>query len=226
MAVQAEGSDRYVGDLLASYDVPEVRDWLDDHGSKPEAIGQEERRHLKNVRADYTVSFAYEHSDFYQELMDEAGVDPKEITSIHDLGKLPVTTSEDILQNQPPKTDSFRLYNDEAPLRRPFNTSGSSGQPKVIFMSHGDVETYYHGNGARIFENLGVTEEDLMVNYNPFVGLNPSCVFAEGAMEEIGGATLPISNTPYPIDTEAQKLKAHEPDVMMSLPSHADARGK
>ncbi|MDY6778793.1 MAG: AMP-binding protein [Candidatus Nanohaloarchaea archaeon] len=194
-------------------------------------MSEEELYELKNERLRYTVEYAWENSDFYRELMEEEGLEPADFETVEDLEKLPVVEGEDILENQPPQTREYWFKNERANTRRPFNTSGSTGQPKTVFYSYDEMERTYD-DVRRGLEHLGVEEGDKAVNYFPFVGLNISCMGNEGGMEELNIETIPISNTPFPTDVEAGILRSHAPRsddtsyVMLGLPSHVDSKGK
>lgn len=182
----------------------------------------------KQERVRYTVTHAYEHSPFYRERMDAHGIAPEDIEDVDDLSRLPIVDKEDILANQPPATEEYRLRNPDADVRRPFNTSGTTGDPKTIFKSYDEVDAVYD-DVRRGHEHFGMTPDDTVINYFPFVGLNVSGFGTEGGMERLGAETVPLSNTPYPVDVEAELLQRHRPEdgnyVMMGLASHIDAKG-
>ena len=192
----------------------------------PDRDAETDKTASKRECLQYTVEYAYEHSYFYREVFETNDIAPADIRTVDDLTRIPITTGEDILANQPPAADTFRFRNRDADCRRAFHTSGSDNTPKTIFLSYDEITAFYSGTGQQGFEHFGLTADDCLVNYNPFVGLNPSCVYVEGAVERIGGTTLPISNTQYPIDQEVDLLRHHNPDVMMGLPSHVAAKGE
>ncbi|MFC7212588.1 phenylacetate--CoA ligase family protein [Saliphagus sp. GCM10025334] len=171
-----------------------------------------------------TVDYAYRHSRFYRELFDETDVTPGDIKSPADMAELPVVDAEDVLENQPPATETHRFRNPNATVRRPFHTSGTTGQPKVIFKSFDEVDRIFE-DVRRGFEHFGVTTDDVVANYCPFVGLNISCFGSEGGFERLGCTTIPIANTPYPPDREADLLSRYRPTVLHGLASHIDAKG-
>lgn len=223
---------------LASYldDASSLLSPGDDHhlyDFDPDSLDEDEVRDLKEERLQYTVEYAWNHSPFYRERMEEAGVHPDDITDFEDLEELPVVSSEDIQQNQPPVTSEYRLKSQDPDLDvwRPFNTSGSTGNPKTVFYSFDEEERMYD-DVRRGLEHFGVEEGDKAVNYFPFIGLNVSCIGNQGGMKNLNMETVPISNTPLPPDTEAGLLQSHRPDsdeqqyVMLGLPSHIDSKGR
>lgn len=207
---------------------------IDTFAQRPDSLAEEELQALKNVRAAYTVQHAYENVPFYQDLLDEHDVDPYMVEGVDDLQELPVIDGDDILANQPPATDSFRLENPDAQTRRILNTSGSTGNPKEFKKSYDEI--------SRIAEDVAfwaqeydIGNGDTIVNYFPFVGMNASGIGVEESIEEIGATSIAITNTPYPPEVEANKLlrygasQKQENDssyVLAGLASHIDSKGK
>lgn len=196
----------------------------------PDDMSHEELQELKDERLQYTVEYAWENSEFYREQMEEAGVTPDDIDGIDDIGKLPVVEADQVRENQPPRDDEYRLAVDDADVRRPFSTSGSTGEPKVFFKSYDEMDRIYD-DLKRGFEHFGLSEDSVFVNYLPFVGLNPSNFYSEGGMEEIGLETVPISNTDYPPEYEHMFIDEYvdgDEDVVAvnGLASHIDAKGR
>ncbi|WP_232685679.1 phenylacetate--CoA ligase family protein [Halobacterium zhouii] len=190
---------------------------------RPEAT-EADHATLKQTRLQHTVEYAYDHSPFYRELMQANGLTPTDAQTTDDLTQLPIVEPSDVLANQPPVTDQFRFKATDAQIRRPFHTSGTTGQPKTIFKSHDEMDRIYD-DVQRGFEHFGVTPTDVVVNYCPFVGLNISCMGTEGGLARLGCTTVPIANTPYPVDREAEILQEHQPSVVHGLASHIDAKG-
>ncbi|MFB6158569.1 MAG: phenylacetate--CoA ligase family protein [Candidatus Nanohalobium sp.] len=217
---------------VSPYDVVDFsEEEVDEFAEDPADLSSEELEALKDVKTAYTVRHAYENSDFYREVFDENGVDPYEIEGIEDLGELPVIDGDDVLANQPPSTRGFRLENPGAKVRRVVNTSGSTGNPKEFKKSYDEMDEIAD-QIARGFRAFGMEEGDRIVNYLPFVGMNASGVYLEAGFEELGMTSFPISNTPYPTEVEANKLRMYSPSdddvtyAMVGLPSHIDSKGK
>lgn len=187
-------------------------------------LSAEELRDLKDYRLRYTVEHAYEESPFYREVMDKAGVSPDDINGVDDIDKLPIVSSQDIRDNQPPAVAEHRFRNDDADVRRRFHTSGTTGAPKVVYKSYDEVDRIYD-DVRRGHEHFGLTGDETVVDYFPMVGLNMSGFGTEGGMAELGVETIPIHDTPYPAEKEAQILDSEEPDVITGLASHIDSKG-
>lgn len=79
------------------------------------------------------VKFCYLNIPYYQDVFSQHGIKPTDITSIHDITKLPILT-KDILRNKP---DSLKNKNIKPYMVQ--NTSGSTGTPLSIWV---DEYTY------------------------------------------------------------------------------------
>jgi phenylacetate-CoA ligase len=204
---------------------------IDRFAENPGELSDDEFQALKDVRAVYTARHAYENTEFYRDQFDEQGIDPYEIEGIEDLEEVPVIDGDDILANQPPATDDFRLENPNAQTRRILNTSGTTGNPKEFKKSYDEMENW-DNDIEHWLNEYGLGEGDNFVNYFPFVGLNASGIGIESGIEEAGGTSIPITNTPYPTEVEANKLKRYSSEdedtnyAMLGLASHIDSKGK
>lgn len=181
---------------------------------------------LKNNRVDYTTNFAFEKSPFYNEHFKNNNVDPTNIKEIKDLRKIDPIGKEEILENQPPETDEYRFRSlPKGQARRPFTTSGSTGNPKTVFYSHDEMEEMANTikNELKI---MSCEEDDVFYNKFPFVGLNISCIAMEEGVEKLGAESVPVSNTPYPPQKEGQIIESFQPTAMIGLPSHADSAAR
>lgn len=89
-----------------------------------------EIRQLQEAKLRILVRDAYEYVPYYRTLFDEAGVDPRQISRLDDLGKIPHSTKSD-LQAVPPEQRQDRRY-DMSDLS-PERTSGSTGLPFTVW---------------------------------------------------------------------------------------------
>lgn len=197
----------------------------------PDELDGDALRELKDERLQHTVEYAWENSEFYRERMEEEGIEPEDVEGIEDIEELPIVDADEVRENQPPRDEAYRFAADDGTdVRRPFSTSGSTGEPKVFFKSYDEMERIYD-DLRRGFEYFGLSEDSVFVNYLPFVGLNPSNFYSEGGMEEIGLETVPISNTDYPPEYEHMFIEEYvdgdeDMVVMNGLASHIDAKGR
>ncbi len=189
----------------------------------PFKMSGEELAEVRKERIQYTVRYAYQNSPYYRALMDDHGISPDDIQDVASLRSLPITTGDDIRDNQPPAANTFRLRNPDVGYRSVAQTSGSTGMPKTRFFS-GDEWRLMMEAGAEAFALQGINPGMSVVNYLPYVGLNLSGRYHEGSLAEHGCATVPLANTAISAEKEMKYLKHFDPDVLIGTPSQMDAK--
>ena len=103
----------------------------------------------------WTVSHAYNNSDFYGERLDSVGIRPEDIKRIEDVARLPFTTAEDLRKEYPfplraaDLTDIVRIH----------SSSGTTGKRKILSYTQKDLDDWAYMFG-RCYEMAGVTRED------------------------------------------------------------------
>ena len=65
-----------------------------------ETADRETLRRLQERKLREQVAHAYEHSAFYRQKLDAAGVRPEQIQHLEDLAKLPFTTKDELKADQ------------------------------------------------------------------------------------------------------------------------------
>ena len=101
-----------------------------------ETLKRDELRQLQLERLQVTINRVYMNVTFYRSLLDGAGIAPDDVTSLEDLSKIPFTTKESLIHNQP--YGMFAL-----PLRevvRLQSSSGTTREPIAVGYSKNDVE--------------------------------------------------------------------------------------
>ncbi|MDP3182383.1 MAG: ATP-binding cassette domain-containing protein [Desulfobaccales bacterium] len=134
----------------------------------------------------WTVRHAYEGSSFYRARLDEAGVAPGDIRSLEDLGKLPLTTGEDLRDGYP---FPFRAVPFEH-IVRVHASSGTTGKRKILGYTQKDLDDWIHFF-ARAYEMAGVTPLDrvqIAVGYGIWTA---GFGFQLGA-EKLGAMAVPV----------------------------------
>jgi len=134
----------------------------------------------------WTVRHAYEGSSFYRARLDEAGVAPDDIRSLEDLGKLPLTTGEDLRDGYP---FPFRAVPFEQ-IVRVHASSGTTGKRKILGYTQKDLDDWIHFF-ARCYEMAGVTPLDrvqIAVGYGIWTA---GFGFQLGA-EKLGAMAVPV----------------------------------
>lgn len=108
------------------------------------------------------LKYAYEHSPFYREKWDKAGVKPADIRSLDDFEQIPFVTKEEIRQDQignPPFGSNLCVSREE--IARIHGTSGTTGKPTAFGISKGDLERIAEAH-ARIMWSFGMRKEDIV----------------------------------------------------------------
>ncbi len=82
---------------------------------------------IEKLRA--LLAHAREHCPFYHRRFDESGVDPARVTSLRDLGRLPLLSRRDVAQNR-----SALSWPDVPGGLIRSNTGGSTGEPLVFYV--------------------------------------------------------------------------------------------
>ena len=134
----------------------------------------------------WTLRHAYEGSSFYRAKLDEAGVRPGDIHSLNDLGRLPLTTAEDLRDGYP---FPFRAVPFEQ-IVRVHASSGTTGKRKILGYTQKDLDDWIHFF-ARCYEMAGVTPLDrvqIAVGYGIWTA---GFGFQLGA-EKLGAMAVPV----------------------------------
>ncbi|SFB67729.1 phenylacetate-CoA ligase [Halobiforma haloterrestris] len=147
--------------------------------------GREELRELQSRRLRETVERAYEHVPLYRNRLEEAGVSPADVESVDDLEKLPFTTKEDFRDEYP--DGLFAVDDDE--IRRIHASSGTTGKPKIVSYTEGDLEVW-RDVMARSMAAAGVEAGDTVQNAYGY-GLFTGGLGFHGGAEELGATVVP-----------------------------------
>lgn len=135
-------------------------------------------------RLKQTIGFAGQ-SQYYKSLFKEYGINANSIKSIEDISKIPFTTKEDLRGHFPygflaaEKKDVIRLH----------SSSGTTGNPTVVFHSKHDLDSWANLIARSLF-SVGTRDTDVFQNicgYGLFTG---GLGFQYGA-ERLGALTIP-----------------------------------
>jgi len=141
----------------------------------------QDKRLAENVRHAYKIPF-------YRDLLDRNGVNPGDICSVDDLGKLPFITKNDLRDAYPygllgvPLSEAVRVQ----------STSGTTGRRVVAFYTQPDIDLWEECC-ARAIAAAGGTKDDVVhVSYG--YGLFTGGPGLNGGSHKIGSLTLPMSS--------------------------------
>ncbi|MDD1753640.1 MAG: phenylacetate--CoA ligase [Methanotrichaceae archaeon] len=143
-------------------------------------------RILQEDRLKSMVRYVYDHSSFYRQRFEQAGIEPGDIKSLNDLTKLPFTRKADLRHNYP--TGMFSLP--KSSVVRYHVSSGTTGKPTVVGYTKGDIETWTESL-ARALTSIGLGRDDVIqVAYG--YGLFTGGLGLHYGAERIGATVLPI----------------------------------
>ena len=142
---------------------------------------------LQSKRLVDVVKRVYDNVPFYRKKMQQRGVEPGDIKSIEDIGKLPFTTKEDLKNNYPfgllaiPMKDVVRVQ----------GTSGTTGKLTIAPYSQKDVDVWGECV-ARGLTMAGLTNEDIIhVCYG--YGLFTGGMGLDFGAKALGATAIPMS---------------------------------
>ncbi len=142
-----------------------------------------QEKKLKNL-----VNYVYQHSEFYKNRFDDAGVKPEDIRTLDDLKKLPFTYKSDLRDTYP--TGMFCVPNEQ--LVRFHVSSGTTGKPTVVGYTKNDIHEW-NTSLARALTSIGVGRGDVIqVSYG--YGLFTGGLGLHYGAEEVGSTVLPTSS--------------------------------
>ena len=161
----------------------------------------------------WTVNHVYKGSPFYRKRLDEQGVKPEDIRSLDDLGKLPLTTADDLRDGYP-----FPLLS--VPLEKVVRihaSSGTTGKKKVLCYTQKDIDDWMHFF-ARCYEMAQLTTED-RVQITAGYGLWTAGVGFQMGAETFGAVVIPVG--PGNLDLQCQFLVDFQTTFLVSTSSMA-----
>lgn len=123
---------------------------------KIELADTAEIKALQEQKLQETLAYVNAHSPYYQRLFANRNIDISQIKTLEDLALLPVTTKEDLQQNN----DDFMCV----PVTKIVDfatTSGTLGEPVTFGMTDADLERLAY-NEAISFDCAGIREGDIV----------------------------------------------------------------
>ena len=142
---------------------------------------------LQGERVASMVKRVYDSVPFYRKKLQDAGIEPGDITTIDDLKKLPFTTKQDLRDNYP-----FGLFTvPQENIVRIHASSGTTGKSTVVGYTRNDIEMWSEVV-ARSLTMAGVGKADILqVAYG--YGLFTGGLGLHYGAEKVGASVIPIS---------------------------------
>jgi phenylacetate-CoA ligase len=159
----------------------------------------------------WTVQHAYQGSEFFRLELDAAGIDPRQVHTVEDLARLPLTTKTELRDAYPfgwtcvPMADVVRVH----------ASSGTTGARIVATYTAQDVDDWAD-MFARCFEYAGVTRAD-RVQVTPGYGLWTAGAGFQAGVERLGAMAVPTG--PGSVDLQFQMLLDLQTTVLCATSS-------
>lgn len=178
-----------------------------------ECMPREDLEQLQLERLQATLNRVYKNVTCYRNKFNELGIDPEDIQSLSDLGRLPFTTKDDLRLNYP-----YGMF--AVPLRevvRVQSSSGTTGKSIVVGYSRNDLKTWSN-LVARLQTAAGLTHDDLVqiaFGYGMFTGAFGHHYGAE----TIGASVIPMGagNT----ERQIMIMQDYKTTALICTPSYA-----
>ncbi|NYB51916.1 MAG: phenylacetate--CoA ligase [Methanobacteriaceae archaeon] len=154
---------------------------------KIECASREEIEELQLERLQDVVKRAYENVPYYRKRFDEEGVKPKDIKTLDDIKKLPLTTKDDLRAAYP--FGMFAVPHRE--IVEVHTSSGTTGKPTVSGYTREDIQIWSEVM-ARGLTMFGLTEDDIIQNTHGY-GLFTGGFGVHYGAQNIGATVIPIS---------------------------------
>jgi phenylacetate-CoA ligase len=149
-----------------------------------ETLSREKLNKLQADRLKSTIKSASQ-SPYYSKIFSEKGINADTIKNIEDIRKLPFTTKQDLRDNFPygllsaNKKDVIRLH----------SSSGTTGNPTVIFHTKHDIDSWANLMARSLF-TAGVRDTDVFQNICGY-GLFTGGLGFQYGIERLGCLSIP-----------------------------------
>ncbi|WP_067439085.1 phenylacetate--CoA ligase PaaK [Nocardioides jensenii] len=165
---------------------------------------------LRRLRA--TLERAWEHVPHHRRAFEAAGVHPRDLTVLTDLGRFPFTTKADLRANYP--FGMFAVPRDQ--VNRIHASSGTTGKPTVVGYTADDLDAWSELMARSIRAAGGRPGDVVHVAYG--YGLFTGGLGAHYGAERLGCTVVPVSGGMTP--RQVQLITDFEPRIIMVTPSY------
>jgi phenylacetate-CoA ligase len=178
-----------------------------------ETLPREVLETLQLRRMQQVLQRAYHTVGFYKKTFDKAAIRPDDIKSLADMGRIPFTTKQDLVDNYPfglfavPMSNIVRLH----------ASSGTKGRATVVGYTKRDIETWSELM-IRCFVAAGLTKNDVILNAFGY-GLFTGGLGVHYGAEKLGASVIPTSGG----NTKRQLMILQDfgPTALCCTPSYA-----
>jgi phenylacetate-CoA ligase len=177
-----------------------------------EHASRDEIAALQLERLKWTLAHAYDNVPHTRRKFDAAGVHPRDLRSLEDLGKFPFTTKADLRDHYP-----FKLFAvPREKVVRIHASSGTTGKPTVVGYTAKDVDTWATVMARSIRAAGGRPGDIVHVAYG--YGLFTGGLGAHYGAEKLGCTVIPMSGGMT--ERQVQLIYDFEPQIIMVTPSY------
>ncbi|HZJ75494.1 MAG TPA: phenylacetate--CoA ligase [Clostridia bacterium] len=178
-----------------------------------ETAPTEKLKEIQSKRLANTVKLCYDNVPFYKEKFKQHGIEPRDITSIDDIVKLPFTEKQDLRDNYPyglfavPKEEIVRIH----------ASSGTTGKQTVVGYTKKDILHWSNGTARALVAASATKEDYIHISYG--YGLFTGGLGLHYGAEMLGAAAIPVSsgNTTRQI----QIMQDFGSNILCCTPSYA-----
>ena len=170
-------------------------------------LSTDELQALQWKRFGRILRHAFEHSRFYRERLNRAGLGPEDIRTREDLQHIPITTRDDLSDSQPLIADTADLAN-----LRSSSSSGTTGQKTVTYF---DARAWLKGKyllKARARYLCGVRPWDRVAKFQQ--GIPGTDWFRRVLLRQQGYPLGPACDETW------KRVKPYAPTVLYGFPSY------
>lgn len=177
-----------------------------------ETASRDEIAALQLERMRWSVSHAYNNSEFYRKRFDDHGVHPDELKTLSDLAKFPFTVKTDLRDCYPfgmfsvPREEIVRLH----------ASSGTTGKPTVVGYTRKDIDTWADLVARSIRASGGRKGDICHIAYG--YGLFTGGLGAHYGAERLGCSVVPVSGGMT--ERQITLITDFKPRIIMVTPSY------
>ncbi|WP_324616627.1 phenylacetate--CoA ligase family protein [Ornithinimicrobium avium] len=119
------------------------------------------------ARIQQVMAYAWENAPFYRAKWSAAGLEPEDVRSLEDFGRVPVVTKAELREDQA-RHEPFGSYLSVRPdqVRHINGTSGTTGRPTAFGISQPDWEAIANAH-ARVMWAMGIRPSDTVLIGSP-----------------------------------------------------------
>ena len=201
--------------------------WLHEKIAKKREDNEEYRKYIsrstpgKLTRADVetyqllelrkTLVHVYEKSTFYRQVFKDHNITPRDIRSLSDLARIPLTDPSDLAAY--PNRFLCGSHGDIAKVTT-FTTSGTTGPQKRVFCTQGDVERITDFMGAA-WRTVADTEDIVQIILPSGTSNNQGDLLAKGLQKQ--GITPVKTGLNLSAEDQLKHIHQHRPTVLFGV---------